>query len=221
MPQTNLLRVLRPMVVFFLAGGLLALATWAQEPSVAGQQVAEKVVPEKTVTGKTVTEKTATEKTATEKTATEKTVTEKPTVERAGAIRKSFVEKVWWNQPKKIEEIGLNQEQRTKMDAALVAFLEERQGIAKQQQQALVAFGEALAQGNEKAARGHGDVYVERLSAPTDHQLDMMIEVVALMTPEQRKKLRSLYPRMFSRLWVHTANPRALMSGGRKREGGS
>lgn len=136
--------------------------------------------------------------------------------EKTKARRQDLISKTWWNQPKKIEELGLKQEQRSKMDAAIQAFLKNRQNSPREQHKALNAFGEALAKGDQETARRHGDSVAQAISDPVRGQIDMMIEVVALLTPEQRQKLASTYPKLLTRLWIRSANPRGMVSGGRR-----
>lgn len=122
--------------------------------------------------------------------------------------------RIWWNQPAKIEALGLSEDQRSQMDSLLMAFLEQRRSAAGRRQEALRALGQALARGDWSAARDHGDAVVAATSSPIDLQIELMIEVVGLLTPEQRQALIAEAPRLLSRLWISTGRARL---GGRER----
>lgn len=129
--------------------------------------------------------------------------------------RQALVSKIWWNQPQKVEELGLSDQQRSEMDAALQRYLAGRGGAKTQRREALEALGKALGEGDAKAARSVGDELAGLSSGPIRDQVGMMIEVVAVLTPQQRQKTGSLYPRLLSGLWIRSANPRGLLKGRR------
>jgi Spy/CpxP family protein refolding chaperone len=138
---------------------------------------------------------------------------------KAPARGSNLVSKIWWNQPKKVEELQLSDGQRHAMDAALLVFLRERENGQSTQKERLNTFGEALGRDDMDTARAQGEKFAEGVATPVHLQIEMMIKVVGLMTPEQRKKMVASYPRMFSRLWVQSARARHLMAGGGQRKG--
>ena len=140
-----------------------------------------------------------------------------PDAEARARQRSKLMSRVWWNHAKKVEEIGLGDEQRAAMDAILTDYLDHRRPMAKQKQSALDALGRSLLSGDAGAARAHGDEVVAASSSPIRKQVDMMIEVVALLTPEQRQALAGRYPKLLSRLWI--ASMRTPGAGGRRRGG--
>ena len=131
--------------------------------------------------------------------------------------RHRLVSKMWWNQPKKIEQLGLGDTQREAMDALLNAFLDDRAALVKHHRQTLGALGDALASGDADVARAQGSAIAEAASAPIRRQVDLRVDVVALLTPDQRQTLASTYPKLLSRLWVRTSPTRG---GGSRRAGG-
>lgn len=133
---------------------------------------------------------------------------------RAMAQRQKLVANIWWNQTRKIEEIGLSEEQRAQMDASLKAYLESRAESLKKQREALSNFGTRLVQGEQEEVQQSGNELFELMSMPIRQQVDMMIDVAAMMTPEQRQQLVARYPMLFSRLWVRSSGL------GRRRPGG-
>ena len=101
---------------------------------------------------------------------------------RLAARRQGMVAKIWWNQPTKVEEIKLSADQRARMDSVLLAFLQGRDtGTAARS--ALEALGEAIGRGDEKAAHDHGDAFAEATALPVREQVEMMIDVGAMLTP--------------------------------------
>ena len=129
--------------------------------------------------------------------------------------RQNLISQMWWNQTQKIETLGLSQEQRTRMDASLQGFLEGRPDGRREQREAFESLGKSLGDGEAEAARSHRDDLAKTFSDPIRAQVDMMIEVVSILTPEQREKLVTLHPRLFSGLWIRSGTPRSLMSRGR------
>ncbi len=131
-----------------------------------------------------------------------------PAEERAATQTQKLVSKLWWNQPQKVEELGLSDAQRSRMDGHLVAFLEQRGEELKKHREALKNLGEALGRGDTTAARASRDEIATTTSTPVQQQIDMMIAVIAELTAEQRGKLSESYPRLLSRLWVRSGNLR-------------
>jgi Spy/CpxP family protein refolding chaperone len=125
---------------------------------------------------------------------------------------RNLVSRIWWNQSQKVEELKLTTEQRGKMDALLESYLEKRRAGGQEQRKVLETFGRALASGNEVVARQQRDAYAETMTAPLKDQMDMMIAVVSVLTPEQRQELTSRYPKILSRLWIRSGNARNQMN---------
>ena len=182
-----------PMILLtFLLTGILSVTALAQEPTASAQEPVAKASTEKV---------SAAER--------EAKIAEK---------RRNMTSQIWWNQPQKIQEISLSEAQRKRMDTILMSYLENRPEEKPAQQQALDAFGAALAGEDPAAIKRQGDHVVETMAHPIRGQIDMMIEVAAVLSPEQRRKLVSLYPQIFSRLWVVSSNPRSLMKGRGRRQ---
>lgn len=129
---------------------------------------------------------------------------------RAPAGPEALVAKIWWNQPKKVQELGLTDAQRQKMDAVLRAYLEDRPAAQQRQRQAFAAISDALAAGDRDAALRQGEAAARAAGDPVLQQVEMMIDVAVIMTPEQRKTFTETYPRMFSRPWIRTGSGRLL-----------
>ena len=110
--------------------------------------------------------------------------------------------KIWWNQEPKIEVLTLSAEQRTDMDAALDRFLDLRREAISRQRQSFSAFGDALAAGDEEEIRRRGDALAAAMAAPSEGQVELMIEVTSLLSAEQRGELHSRFPKLLSRRWI-------------------
>lgn len=116
----------------------------------------------------------------------------------------NFASKIWWNQPKKIEDLGLSTEQRKKMDAHLFAYMDNRRENNTPPSVAQDGLLSALVEGDPAAAREHGEVLAEAAAAPVRGQIELMIQVTSEMTPAQRQKMAKNYPRMLSRPWIRS-----------------
>ena len=108
---------------------------------------------------------------------------------------------IWWNQDSKIKALSLTEEQRSKMDGHLQAYLDARQVYASERD-AYQAFKKALGRGDMEAAENAREEILENLEAPMRLQLDLMITATGELTAEQRKQVASDYPKLFSRPWV-------------------
>ena len=128
--------------------------------------------------------------------------------DRASKQRQSLVSKMWWNQTAKIEELGLSTEQRGKMDAELVRYLDARTESQKKQKEALAAFGEAMNRNDKAAAMELAKKAASASALPVEEQLAMMTTVVGLLSDDQYKTFTSQYPNMLSRLWIRQSGPR-------------
>ncbi|MEO1366097.1 MAG: hypothetical protein AAFX50_02885 [Acidobacteriota bacterium] len=123
--------------------------------------------------------------------------------------------RMWWNQPKKIEELGLGDTQRATMDGALRRFAAVRAEAIRRQKIAFAAYGDALASGDAAAIESRGEALRAAMSAPLEGQVDLMAEVTAMLTADQRRRLVERYPKLLSRQWIRSG--RGLGAGGRGR----
>ncbi|MEM1180016.1 MAG: hypothetical protein AAGM22_16870 [Acidobacteriota bacterium] len=132
-----------------------------------------------------------------------------------GADPSALARKIWWNQPKKIDELGLDVGQRRRMDAALTTFSELRARTIREQRLAFQAFGEALASGDRARIDERGRALKLIMAAPLEGQVTLMAAVVAELRPDQRRRLTELYPKLLQRQWVRSGRGLIGRRGGR------
>ncbi len=132
-----------------------------------------------------------------------------------------LIARIWWNQPKKVSELQLSDTQRSKMDDLLLAYLEHREQDLEVQREAFSKFGAVLTGDDESVVEQRSKALTDAMSSPLRRQVDLMIEVVDLLTPEQRAGLASRYPKLLSRMWIRSVTPRSgLLPRGRGKQGG-
>ena len=126
----------------------------------------------------------------------------KPTAEAFAQRIEQVRQMMWWNKPARAAELSLSDEQREAMDAALRVYLEARRTDAADHQEVFQSFGKALVAGNAKATREVGERVIETIATPMRRQIELMIEVIALLTPPQREILATRYPQLVNRPWI-------------------
>jgi Spy/CpxP family protein refolding chaperone len=115
--------------------------------------------------------------------------------------KKTPHEKIWWNQADKVEVLALTPEQRTQMDALLTAFFEAAPSPIGRQ--ALMAtFTAALAEGDWAAAAAAAEAMADAAAKPIAVNAGLMIDVLKLLTSEQREAFYGRFPQIARRPWV-------------------
>jgi hypothetical protein len=112
--------------------------------------------------------------------------------------------KMWWNDTQKIEALALSDQVREEMDALLIAYAQSNKGLKQEQANVMAALAKALTEGDDVEARRQGEVLGDNLARPMPQQVDMMINVLAKLTPEQHDILVAQYPGVLSRLWLRS-----------------
>lgn len=131
-----------------------------------------------------------------------------PKAQRAGTpdrVEDRLLARMWWNHKIKSADLNLSEAQRQGMDALFRDYLKARDTAIKAQREHFQAFGDALAGGDADTIRRAGDELDSAMSEPASKQIDMMIQVVALLSPEQREALLEKNPKILSRLWVRAS----------------
>ena len=129
---------------------------------------------------------------------------------------RALTAKTWWNNPQKVEKIGLNEEQRQRMDTLFMAYLEVHNAQLKAQKQSFKDFGHALSQNDTELSQRLRDEVTQSTAESVGKQMDMMVNVMAELSDEQRAIVTTDHPFLMSRLWVGAANPGAIKMGGRE-----
>ncbi len=127
---------------------------------------------------------------------------------------------LWWNKATKVEEFSLSNEQRAAMDALVRELMEKRRGDTPKQRETFSSFGETLGAGDAAATREAGERVIETVALPMRRQIELMIEVVGMLTVEQREMLATKYPNILSRPWVRFSSKRMGVGPSRARQGG-
>lgn len=112
----------------------------------------------------------------------------------AAAPNAQMVVRAWWNQPDLVAALKLTNEQRTKMNALLTHSFESQRAAQLQQGQHQKDYEQALAKGDWQTARQQAAAIREGLVATWAAQSTLKIDVLALLTPEQRQIVATQYP---------------------------
>jgi len=110
--------------------------------------------------------------------------------------------RIWWNQSRAVELLGLSDEQRKAMDALLIEHLGHRRELAKESFEIRKTLGDHLATGDWKAAEKASADLGERASALARGDVDLTLAVVRLLRPEQRRTLDEELPMILRRPWL-------------------
>jgi Spy/CpxP family protein refolding chaperone len=108
--------------------------------------------------------------------------------------------RLWWNDPAVVEKLSLSGEQRAQMDQLFETYLSERKNAARSKN-ANKRFLEALEQGDGERARKELDSWAEGERAQVRAGGKLKIEVLSLLSEEQRQALASAYPRLIRKNW--------------------
>ena len=127
---------------------------------------------------------------------------DQPAAEQSSSSR--LVGKMWWNQPAKFEPLGLSAEKRARMDELAEKFLAQRSENIEAQRQAYAALGEALAADDATLISQRAEAVKTAVSATAAAQVDMIVEVTALLTDEQRQRLLEIAPKLLYRQWIRS-----------------
>ncbi|MEO1088055.1 MAG: hypothetical protein AAFY88_27800, partial [Acidobacteriota bacterium] len=106
----------------------------------------------------------------------------------------------WWNQARFIERLALSPDGRQQMDAILAEHLESADPKARAQTQAKLH--EALLAGDWDAARAALDGVNTARTASFNDQTELKIEILKLLSSEQRQVIADNFPRLIARPWV-------------------
>ena len=128
----------------------------------------------------------------------------------------ALASKIWWNQKRKINQLGLSEEQREQMDEHLMAYLEGFNTHARAEKQLFRQLGDALTGGDQTLAETTRNELSQSTADTVNRQINMMIEVMSLLSEEQKTQLADQYPLLSSRLWITAANPAAMQLGRRE-----
>jgi Spy/CpxP family protein refolding chaperone len=113
---------------------------------------------------------------------------------------------LWWNDPEIVKALSLTEEQRKKMGEYLKAY---RENVPQDRQPE--EFHETLVQGDWEAARSEGERLAKSAATLIRMRGTLKIDVLSLLSKEQREMLIDRYPRLIYRPWrraMRGASPR-------------
>ena len=110
-----------------------------------------------------------------------------------------IVERVWWNKDKKISALNLTPELRQKMDQRLIEFLEESQDTPGRD---FTGFAAELSDGNWDKAQAEAQIIADNSAAGTILQTNLMIDIISMLSDEQRQIMTEKFRGMLRRPWV-------------------
>jgi Spy/CpxP family protein refolding chaperone len=114
---------------------------------------------------------------------------------------------LWWNDPKMVKALSLTDEQRQKMSDKLASYRKQ-----VPQDRRPDAFHEALVQGEWKDARSESEKVAKLAEMSVQMRGTLKIDVISLLSKEQRELLVDRYPRLIYKPW------RRAMSEGSQRK---
>ncbi|MGD0946258.1 MAG: hypothetical protein ABSA52_02425 [Candidatus Binatia bacterium] len=118
-----------------------------------------------------------------------------PPVQSAPGVQNAqLLGRAWWNQPELVVALKLSDAQRTKMDGLLTQSAESQRAVQRPQGQHEKALEQALASGDWQSARREASAIRDGLVAIWAAQSTLKIDVLALLTPEQRQIVVAQYP---------------------------
>jgi Spy/CpxP family protein refolding chaperone len=102
----------------------------------------------------------------------------------------------WWNDTKIVKALSLTDEQRKKMNERLTAYHAKVPENRKPE-----TFHETLVQGDWKAARGENEKLAKTAAKGIEMRGMLKIDILSLLSEEQRKALVDKYPRLIYKPW--------------------
>lgn len=116
------------------------------------------------------------------------------------SVEKRALNRVWWNQEKKLAKIKLSEETRKQMDEVAKVFLAERDEIMGQR--TFDAFSDALEAGDWELATQEADRQTELSAKVNRAKMQMMIDVMKLIPAEKIAQIREEFPLLLRRDWI-------------------
>ncbi len=117
--------------------------------------------------------------------------------------------RAWWNS-KRTPDIGLTADQRTAMDAYLADYLQQNYRDKRTQSATMGELGDALRTLDSQAAHSAAAQMGEVVNSSVRRQVDMILGVLGVLTPEQRTSLESQNPELLQRFWFRSSVPKLV-----------
>jgi Spy/CpxP family protein refolding chaperone len=108
---------------------------------------------------------------------------------------------IWWNKQRVIKQLQLTQEQRQHMNALLIAHLDWA-GKQQSQKELKGSLHQALAIGDWGSAQRISGQMSTQAAQSTRRQIELKIDVLALLSNEQRQIVSEQLPRILKQPWL-------------------
>lgn len=135
---------------------------------------------------------------------------EAPAVEpqrRANRARMNEGLRIWWNQPRYITALGLEEGQRQRMDSLLEHHREGRAELMTDLQETRRMVGDAAAAGDFEKADAQREKLAEVAAELSRLETGLMVSVLELMSAEQRALLAEKFSGVLRRPWLVGGGP--------------
>ncbi len=120
----------------------------------------------------------------------------------------SSLDRIWWNRSTFVTTLQLTEQQRHKMDAFLLRALESQRAAQAQFEAKRAAFEAAVTKGDWEAARKAAADARGGLANVWEIQSGLTIDVLSLLSAQQRQDFISKYPQLLRRPWMLTMGGR-------------
>lgn len=117
-----------------------------------------------------------------------------PPSAQSPAPNAALIQRAWWNQAEPVDALKLTDAQRTKMNDLLTRSVESQRAAQPQQGQHQKAFEQALANGDWASARKEATGLRDGMAATWAAQTALKIDVLSVLTAEQRQLVVARYP---------------------------
>jgi hypothetical protein len=122
----------------------------------------------------------------------------------------------WWNHPAIAEAIGVRADQRAEMDRVMARHVEGHLAAAEKRERLGAAFQNALKSGEWDAARKNASELRDGIAQGWYNQALLKIDILQLLTKEQREKLAAEHSELLVRPWMNPAMQRTFQMPGQR-----
>jgi Spy/CpxP family protein refolding chaperone len=120
----------------------------------------------------------------------------------------------WWNHPDIVEAIGVRADQKGEMDRVMSRHVEGHMAAAEKRQKLGATFQDALKSGEWDAARKHASELRDAIAQGWYNQALLKIEILQVLTKEQREKLAAEHSDLLIRPWMNPGMQRTFQHPG-------
>lgn len=118
------------------------------------------------------------------------------------------ISRAWWNRDNIVATLALSTSQRDRMSQIMRTHMASRAKMQKQNRSARQPFQDALAGGKLDVARAEAEKLAASMSLANLRQLEMMVDIIALLSDRQREILHRGFPHLLQRSWAERGGGR-------------